>query len=91
MDGVDSALLDRFTSIKKKNSGLKTIISLGGWTFNDNDTVTQPIFGQIARDQNNRGKFITNLISFMRQYAFDGVDFDWGKFSTMILKLSSRI
>ena len=25
----------------------------------------------------NRATFIENLFAFMRQYAFDGVDFDW--------------
>jgi chitinase len=25
----------------------------------------------------NRAKFISNIIRFMRHYAFDGVDFDW--------------
>lgn len=25
----------------------------------------------------NRAKFIRNLFAFMRQYAFDGIDFDW--------------
>jgi GH18 family chitinase len=25
----------------------------------------------------NRATFIANLMAFLRQYAFDGVDFDW--------------
>lgn len=79
MDGVDESVLQEFSGIKSKNSGLKTIISVGGWTFNDNGTATQPIFGEIARSASNRGVFISNLLEFMRQYAFDGVDFDWGK------------
>jgi chitinase len=78
MDGVDESILTDFTAIKSKNSGLKTIISIGGWTFSDNGTATQPIFGEIARSAANRATFISNLVDFMRQYAFDGVDFDWG-------------
>jgi chitinase len=78
MDGVDESLLSEFTGVKSKNSGLKTIISIGGWTFSDNGTATQPLFGEIVSSSSNRSKFIQNLLSFMRQYAFDGVDFDWG-------------
>lgn len=28
----------------------------------------------------SRTAFIGNLMSFLRQYAFDGVDFDWVSF-----------
>lgn len=79
MDGVTETVLQDFTSVKKKNSGLKTIVSIGGWTFSDNGTATQPLFGEICASAANRATFITNLLDFMRQYAFDGVDFDWGK------------
>ncbi len=81
MDGVDETVLQDFTSIKRKNSGLKTIVSIGGWTFSDNGTATQPLFGEICSSAANRAKFIGNLLDFMRQYAFDGVDFDWGELS----------
>lgn len=77
MDGIDPELFMKFTNLKRKNSGLKIMVSLGGWTFNDNGTATQPVFGDIARTEDNRSKFITQLLSFMRHYAFDGVDFDW--------------
>ncbi|KAI1412614.1 glycosyl hydrolases family 18-domain-containing protein [Hypoxylon sp. FL1857] len=77
MDGVDESVLQDFAGIKSKNSGLKTIVSIGGWTFSDNGTTTQPLFGEICASSSNRKTFITNLLDFMRQYAFDGVDFDW--------------
>lgn len=35
MDGLSSKLFSDFTSLKKKNAGLKTVVALGGWTFND--------------------------------------------------------
>jgi hypothetical protein len=35
MDGLPSKLFSDFTSLKKKNAGLKTVVALGGWTFND--------------------------------------------------------
>ena len=36
MDDLDESLFTEFTNVKRKNSGLKTIVALGGWTFNDN-------------------------------------------------------
>lgn len=77
MDGVDEQLLTDFTAVKSKNSGLKTIVSIGGWSFSDNGTDTQPLFGEICGNADNRKTFISNLMDFMQQYAFDGVDFDW--------------
>jgi chitinase len=77
MDGVPADLFDDMTSLKSQNSGIKMIISLGGWSFNDNDTSTQPVFGDMVGSATNRATFISNLFAFMRQYAFDGVDFDW--------------
>jgi chitinase len=35
MDGLPYKLFSDFTSLKKKNAGLKTVVALGGWTFND--------------------------------------------------------
>ncbi|KAF2261303.1 hypothetical protein CC78DRAFT_535764 [Lojkania enalia] len=77
MDDLPASLFEDFTKIKTKNSGLKTVVALGGWTFNDNDTVTQPVFSNMVGSSSNRQKFIGNLLSFLRQYSFDGVDFDW--------------
>ncbi|GME43871.1 Glycosyl hydrolases family 18 [Neofusicoccum parvum] len=77
MEGVDASLFSDFTALKKRNSGLKATISLGGWSFNDNDTSTQPVFSNMVSSASNRQKFINNLFSFMRHYGFDGVDFDW--------------
>ncbi|EAS33737.3 chitinase 5 [Coccidioides immitis RS] len=76
MDGLPDKLFSDFTSLKKKNPGLKTVIALGGWTFNDPGP-TQKVFSNMVSTKENRAKFIDNLFSFMRQYAFDGVDFDW--------------
>ncbi|KAI4122687.1 MAG: hypothetical protein LQ338_005669 [Usnochroma carphineum] len=77
MDNAPSSLFSDLTDMKKKNSGLKAIVALGGWTFNDNGTATQPVYSNMVGSPGNRAKFISNLLSFLREYAFDGVDFDW--------------
>lgn len=76
MDGVDASLFTKITAMKKRNKGLKVMIALGGWTYNDPGP-TQKVFSEMASSGANRAKFIANLMSFMREYAFDGVDFDW--------------
>lgn len=77
MDDLPVDLFSQFTAIKRRNSGLKTVIALGGWTFNDNGTATQPVFSDMVSTAENRQLFIGNLFGFMRRYGFDGVDFDW--------------
>ncbi|KAI0905820.1 glycosyl hydrolases family 18-domain-containing protein [Ustulina deusta] len=76
-DTVPRELFSQFAGLKTQNPDLKIIVSLGGWTFNDNDTITQPVFGDIAGSSANRAKFIDNLLDFMQNYGFDGIDFDW--------------
>ncbi|GKT97446.1 hypothetical protein Ct61P_15296 [Colletotrichum tofieldiae] len=76
MDDLDPSLFSKMTAMKRKNKALKVMVALGGWTFNDPGP-TQTVFHDLASSKANRAKFIGNLLSFMRQYAFDGVDFDW--------------
>ena len=60
------------TDVKKYNSDLKVFISVGGWTFSDNGTVTQPLLGEISSTEANRQKFADNVVKFMDRYSFDG-------------------
>lgn len=77
MDDLPASLFSDLTALKSRNRGLKAIISIGGWTFNDNGTSTQPVFSSMVSSAGNRKKFINNLFTFMNHYGFDGVDFDW--------------
>jgi chitinase len=77
MDDLSPDLFSQFTDVKKSNPGLKTVIALGGWTFEDNGPATQPVFSDMVSTAANRALSIKKLSAFMRQYAFDGVDFDW--------------
>ncbi|KAL3423877.1 glycosyl hydrolases family 18 protein, partial [Phlyctema vagabunda] len=76
MDDLPSNLFSTFTALKRRNTALKVMVAIGGWTFNDPGP-TQTVFSDVSSSKANRQKFITNLLSFMRQYGFDGVDFDW--------------
>ncbi|KAH6687317.1 symbiotic chitinase [Plectosphaerella plurivora] len=68
---------DDVADLKAYQPSLQIFISLGGWTFSDNGTVTQPVFGNIARSSTNRKKFADILVKFLDAYGFDGVDLDW--------------
>jgi chitinase len=57
---------------KTVNPNIEVWLSIGGWTFSDNGTVTQPILGNIARSAANRQIFAANLIKFLMAYGFDG-------------------
>lgn len=76
MDDLDPELFSKMSALKKQNKALKVMVALGGWTFNDPGP-TQRVFHEVASSRANRAKFIGNLLSFLRQYAYDGVDFDW--------------
>lgn len=78
MDGtIPTNLFSQITDLKKINPGLKVVISLGGWSFSDNGTAQQPVFPSIAASTSVQSTFISNLIDFLQNYGFDGVDFDW--------------
>ncbi|KAH7024945.1 glycoside hydrolase superfamily [Microdochium trichocladiopsis] len=62
MDDLPADLFSQFTAIKRRNSGLKTVIALGG---------------DMVSTAENRKLFVGNLLGFMRRYGFDGVDFGW--------------
>ncbi|PNY25607.1 Symbiotic chitinase [Tolypocladium capitatum] len=72
-----SSTFSDLANIKTYNPNLQIFISLGGWTFSDNGTATQPVFGNIARSSSNRQKFADIVLKFLDSYGFDGVDIDW--------------
>lgn len=77
MEPATDQMFSDLTELKQKAPGLKIWLSLGGWTFSDNDTSTQPVFGDLSSTPEKRAKFIDELIKFMRYWGFDGVDIDW--------------
>jgi len=79
MDNLSMDLFNDMAKLKEDNNGLKVVVALGGWTFNDNNTATQLVFHDIVSSESARSTFITNLLDFLQEFGYDGVDFDWGK------------
>ena len=81
MQGEDEPVsTDTFTesaALKRLNPSVKVIMALGGWSFNNNDTIWQPVFGDLASTKEKRTKFIGKVEDFLTTYGFDGIDIDW--------------
>lgn len=79
MDANAGRLYNRFTELKASKPSLKTWISVGGWSFNDETNIpnTRMAFSDMASTAENRAKFISSLVHFMSAYGFDGMDLDW--------------
>lgn len=71
MNSYDTQLYTEFTDLKKDNPNLQIFISIGGWDAGG------AIFSKMVSSSTNRGAFISSLKTFMKTYAFDGVDIDW--------------
>ncbi|KUL82513.1 hypothetical protein ZTR_10626 [Talaromyces verruculosus] len=72
-----SSLFQDITNVKSIKSDIEVFVTVGGWTFSDNGTATQPLFGEIAADAAKRREFADNVVHFLKQYGFDGLDIDW--------------
>ncbi|HEY2491962.1 MAG TPA: glycosyl hydrolase family 18 protein [Paenibacillus sp.] len=57
-------------NLKKANPHLKTIISVGGWSWSNR-------FSDVAATAATREVFANSAVNFLRKYQFDGIDLDW--------------
>ncbi|VFV31440.1 acidic mammalian chitinase-like [Lynx pardinus] len=64
------------TELYFKNSQLKTLLAIGGWNFGTT-LQSKTGFTAMVSTPENRQNFIASVIKFLRQYEFDGLDFDW--------------
>lgn len=76
MPDIEAKLYQAVPNLKRRNPNLKVAIALGGWTFTDPGTY-QSVFSSMVASSSNRAMFIKNLLGFLAEYGFDGVDFDW--------------
>ncbi len=56
--------------MQEQHPELKTLISVGGWTWSGN-------FSDAALTPESRAQFATSCADFMENYGFDGIDIDW--------------
>lgn len=66
----DPANFRLLAALKKKNPELKTLISVGGWTWSGR-------FSDAALTDDSRTAFAESCAAFIRKHGFDGIDIDW--------------
>lgn len=62
--------------VHSTNPKCKTLLAFGGWNFNFKEEF-KDIFTTMAETAANRAACINSMISWVRQYDFDGIDVDW--------------
>jgi chitinase len=67
---IDPANFEKLRLLKQQRPDLKTLISVGGWTWSDK-------FSDVALTDASRTAFADSVMAFITQYGFDGVDMDW--------------
>lgn len=61
---------EQLKAFKNKYPDIKTLISIGGWTWSNN-------FSDVAASEQGRKKFAESAVNFIKKYNFDGIDIDW--------------
>ena len=67
---IDPANFEKLRQLKIQRPNLKTLISVGGWSWSDK-------FSDMALTDASRTAFADSVVAFIKQYGFDGVDIDW--------------
>ncbi|TVY00524.1 glycosyl hydrolase family 18 protein [Cohnella terricola] len=62
--------IGQLIKLKQSNPHLKTIISVGGWSWSNR-------FSDVAASETTRETFANSAVNFLRKYQFDGIDLDW--------------
>ncbi|TFE23522.1 glycoside hydrolase family 18 protein [Cohnella luojiensis] len=67
---TDKSNFQQLRTLKQANPKLKTLISVGGWTWSGR-------FSNVAISKYSRDRFADSAVKFIRDNGFDGVDIDW--------------
>ena len=70
-DTSQYSMYSLFNSLKDSNPGLKTLIAVGGWTFD------QTRFSYVSSTSERRAAFAESVVNFLEAHKFDGIDIDW--------------
>lgn len=68
---IDKGGYAKFTGLKTYNKHLKTMIAIGGWNEGSGK------FSALSANAEKRKDFAKNVVKFLRQNNFDGLDLDW--------------
>lgn len=63
--------------LKKHNPNLRLQFSIGGWGFSNDESPTVGRYRTAAATAENRKKLTQSCVGMVREYGFDGIDFDW--------------
>jgi len=67
---TDSTNFRKLNLLKKKNTDLKILISIGGWAWSEN-------FSDAVLTDSSRRIFAESSVDIIKKYNLDGVDIDW--------------
>ncbi|XP_049826280.1 acidic mammalian chitinase-like [Aethina tumida] len=68
---IEQGNLKKVSDLKKINSNLKCLLSIGGWS------ASTAVFLSVATDPVKRANMAKSAIEFMQKYNYDGIDVDW--------------
>lgn len=62
--------VNQLFQLKKKHRNMKSILSIGGWTWSAN-------FSAVSSIPAARKTFAKSAVNLMKNWGFDGVEIDW--------------
>ncbi|KAK7035320.1 putative glycosyl hydrolase 18 [Halocaridina rubra] len=68
---IEGGGYERFSALKEKYPGLKTIIAVGGWDEGGKK------YSQMVTIKERRDVFVDSVVKLLTDYGFDGFDLDW--------------